>query len=187
MIAGFLLFQVDNPLPALQHADIALVDGRIVAEPLCRVTPDQKNVAGNVFVFISRQIECGNSFDFRFGQINIFYFGGQYPELTVFDCPVVVQPLFSGRPHDDFQFLDMAAYGVDRVVFCGEIGNEIIVKFDVYVVEIVTFAPCFAKLVELNNKSFVILDGGVAIPELMNVQPCAILHFTDIAGDVVGQ
>ena len=63
MIARLLLFQVDNLLSALQRADIALVDGRIVTEPLCRVTPDQKNVAGNVFVFISRQIECGNSFD----------------------------------------------------------------------------------------------------------------------------
>ena len=63
----------------------------------------------------------------------------------------------------------MAAYGVDRVVFCGEIGNEIIVKFDVYVVEIVMFAPCFAKLFELDNKSLVILNGRVAVPELVNV------------------
>ena len=184
---GYGMFQVDNLLSALQCADIPLVDGRIVTEPLCRVTPDQKNVAGNVFVFLSRQIECGNSFDLRFGQINIFHFGSKYSEFSVLNRAVIMQSLFSGRPHDDFQFLDMAAYGVDRVVFGRKIGNEVIVKFDVYVIEIVTFAPCFAKLFELDNKPLVILDGGVAIPELVNVQPCAILHFTDIAGNVVGQ
>lgn len=65
----------------------------------------------------------------------------------------------------------MAAYGVDRVVFCGEIGNEIIVKFDVYIVDIISFASCFAKFVELDNKPLVILNGGAPRTEGDEEQP----------------
>ena len=69
MVACLLLFEVDDPLPAFQRADIAFVDNRIVAEPLRRITAGQKNTAGNLFVLVPRRIEVGNGADFRFGQI----------------------------------------------------------------------------------------------------------------------
>ena len=54
MIARLLLFEVDDPLPAFERADIALVNGRLVAESLCRIASDQKNIAGNILMFVSR-------------------------------------------------------------------------------------------------------------------------------------
>ena len=52
IIAGFLLFQVYNQLPALQRAYVTFVDRRVITESLCRVAADQKDIAGNIFVLI---------------------------------------------------------------------------------------------------------------------------------------
>lgn len=48
MVTGLLLFEVDDLLSVLQRADVAFVDGRVVAEALRRVAPHQKDVAGNI-------------------------------------------------------------------------------------------------------------------------------------------
>ena len=40
VIARLLLLEVNDPLPAFQRTDIALVDGRVVPEPLRRITTD---------------------------------------------------------------------------------------------------------------------------------------------------
>lgn len=50
VVAGLLLLEVDDLLSVLQCADVAFVDGRVVAEALCRVAPHQEDVAGNILV-----------------------------------------------------------------------------------------------------------------------------------------
>ena len=52
VIARLLLFEVDDPLPAFQRADVAFVDGRLVAESLCRIATDQEYITGNILVLI---------------------------------------------------------------------------------------------------------------------------------------
>ena len=56
MIARLLLFKIDNPLSVLQCADVAFIDGRVVAESLRCVATHQKNVAGDLLMFV-----CGRS------------------------------------------------------------------------------------------------------------------------------
>lgn len=56
VIARLLLLEVNDPLPAFQRTDIALVDGRVVPEPLRRITTDQKYIAGNIFVLVVGRI-----------------------------------------------------------------------------------------------------------------------------------
>lgn len=158
MVARLLLLEVDDPLSALQRADIALVDGRVVAELLRRITADQKDVACNILVLIARQIEVGNGTDFRFGQIDILDIGGQHAEFAAFDHAVVVQTLFACSPHDDLQLLDVAADGVDRIIFRREPRHEIVVEFQIDIAEIESLPLRLAELVELNDEPLIVLD-----------------------------
>lgn len=50
MVAGLLLLEVDDLLSVLQRADVAFVDGRVVAEALRRVASHQEDVASNILV-----------------------------------------------------------------------------------------------------------------------------------------
>lgn len=58
VVAGLLLLEVDDLLPVLQRADVAFVDGRVVAEALRRVAPHQKDVAGNILVPVFERLSA---------------------------------------------------------------------------------------------------------------------------------
>ena len=187
VVAGLLLLEVDDLLPVLQRADVAFVDGRVVAEALCRVAPHQKDVAGNILVPVFREVERGDGPDLRLRQIDVLHVGRQHAELAALDRPVVVQTLLAGRAHDDLQLLDVAADRVDGVVLGGEPGDEVVVKLQVDVGKVELLAPGFTVFVELHDKSLVVLDGRGAVAEFVDVQPGALLHLAREAGDVVAE
>ena len=187
MVAGLLLLEVDDLLSVLQCADVAFVDGRVVAEALCRVAPHQKDVAGNILVPIFREVERGDGPDLRLRQVDVLHVGRQHAELAALDRPVVVQSLLAGRAHDDLQLLDVAADRIDGVVLGGEPGDEVVVELQVDVGKVELLASSFAVFVELHDKSLVVLDGRGAVSEFVDVQPGALLHFAREAGYVVAE
>ncbi len=187
VVAGLLLLEVDDLLPVLQRADVAFVDGRVVAEALRRVAPHQKDVAGNILVPVFREVERGDGPDLRLRQIDVLHVGRQHAELAALDRPVVVQSLFAGRAHDDLQLLDVAADRIDGVVLGGEPGDEVVVELQVDVGKVELLAPGLAVLVELHDEPLVVLDGRGAVAEFVDVQPGALLHLAREAGDVVAE
>lgn len=187
VVAGLLLLEVDDLLPVLQRADVAFVDGRVVAEALRRVAPHQKDVAGNILVPVFREVERGDGPDLRLRQIDVLHVGRQHAELAALDRPVVVQALFAGRAHDDLQLLDVAADRIDGVVLGGEPGDEVVVELQVDVGKVELLAPGLAVLVELHDEPLVVLDGRGAVAEFVDVQPGALLHLAREAGDVVAE
>lgn len=187
VVAGFLLLEVDDLLPVLQRADVAFVDGRVVAEALRRVTPHQKDVAGNILVSVFREVERGDGPDLRLRQVDVLHVGRQHAELAALDRSVVVQTLLAGRAHDDLQLLDVAADRIDGVVLGGEPGDEVVVELQVNVGKVELLASSFAVFVELHDEPLVVLDGRGAVSEFVDVQPGALLHLAREAGDVVAE
>lgn len=187
VVAGLLLLEVDDLLSVLQRADVAFVDGRVVAEALRCVAPHQKNVAGNILVPVFREVERGDGPDLRLREIDVLHVGRQHAELAALDRPVVVQSLLAGRAHDDLQLLDVAADRIDGVVLGGEPGDEVVIELQVDVGKVELLASSFAVFVELHDKSLVVLDGRGAVSEFVDVQPGALLHLAREAGDVVAE
>ena len=187
VVAGLLLLEVDDLLSVLQRADVAFVDGRVVAEALRRVAPHQKDVAGNILVPVFREVERGDGPNLRLRQVDVLHVGRQHAELAALDRPVVVQTLLAGRAHDDLQLLDVAADRIDRVVLGGEPGDEVVVELQVNVGKVELLAFGFAVLVELHDEPLVVLDGRGTVSEFVDVQPGALLHLAREAGDVVAE
>ena len=187
VVAGLLLLEVDDLLPVLKRADVAFVDGRVVAETLRCVAPHQKDVAGNILVPVFREVERGDGPDLQLREVDVLHVGRQHAELAALDRPVVVQTLLAGRAHDDLQLLDVAADRIDGVVLGGEPGDEVVVKLQVDVGKVELLAPGFAVLVELHDEPLVVLDGRGAVAEFVDVQPGALLHLAREAGDVVAE
>ena len=187
VVAGLLLLEVDDLLPVLKRADVAFVDGRVVAETLRCVAPHQKDVAGNILVPVFREVERGDGPDLQLREVDVLHVGRQHAELAALDRPVVVQTLLAGRAHDDLQLLDVAADRIDGVVLGGEPGDEVVVELQVDVGKVELLAFGFAVLVELHDKPLVVLDGRGAVAEFVDVQPGALLHLAREAGDVVAE
>ena len=98
-----------------------------------------------------------------------------------------MQPLFARCPHDDLQLLDVAADGIDRIIFRREPCHKIVVEFQIDIAEIESLSLCFAELVELNDKPFVVLDCRCPVAQFVDVQSGAVLHLVREAGDVVAE
>ena len=98
MVTRLLLFQVDYSPSVLQFAYIALIDCRIVAVPLGSVTAHQKDIASNLLCLVVHQIDSGNRLQFRFGQVDVFNFGGkQIGRKIIVDAPYALSLIDSKK------------------------------------------------------------------------------------------